>query len=284
MKARHAKLLNSMLSMGCLAKIFSIRFLAAFICGFCLVAVAMADGPVDPTKMNVGFKPELGLQLDLSLEFTDQLGVKKTLREAISKDKPTILVPMYYECPMLCGLLINSMIDLIGRLKLELGTDYKVVSVSFDPTEDVRLARKKSNNVYKEIQKPQANDSSWEFLVGAPEPITRLMSQIGFRYEKQGSEYVHSSGFIVLTPDGAVSQYFTGVDFPDWDVRLSIVEASQGKVGNPIDHILLFCYSFDPTQGKYTLAAYNVLRIGVLIFIALCALFVFKYSRRVKTV
>ncbi len=231
----------------------------------------------------IGFVTVLGGKLDKTLTFTDAEGKTVTLGDLLTPGIPTIFVPVYYSCPRLCGLLLNGFVELIKKIDLTMGTEYKVITLSFKPEETADLAKGKSNSVFAEINRPDVNTSNWRFLVGAEANIKQLMDQIGFRYEKDGDEYAHSSGFIVLTPDGEISQYFTGIEFPAWDVRLSLVEASKGSIGSTIDHILLFCYSFDPSKGKYTWVAFNILRIGVLASVLLCIALVFMYSRRAKT-
>ena len=230
----------------------------------------------------IGIVTALGQQVDLGLSFTDGKGRSAPLREFLRPGIPIIITPVYYGCPRLCGLVLNGVISLLNELTLNLGRDFQLLSVSFDPTENPEMARKKSESVATQITRPGHDLSAWSFLVGPDSNIVPLMEQLGFRYKKDGEEYAHGSAIMILTPEGVISQYFTGVDYPAWDVRLALVEASQGKVGSAIDHLLLFCYKFDPTKGKYTLVAFNTLRAGVLLSVFLCAIVVFLYSRRTR--
>ena len=188
---------------------------------------------------------------------------------------------MYYSCPRLCGLLINGFVDLVKEMDLKLGSEYNIVTLSFDPTEKPDLAKKKQTSVIEAVHRSDVTSASWHFLTGKEENIRTLLNQAGFRYKFEAGEYLHSSGFFILTPEGQISQYFTGIQYSAWDVRLAMVEASQGGIGSAVDHILLYCYDFDPINGKYTLTAFNILRGGSLFAVILFVLVAVKLSRRV---
>lgn len=261
-----------------------IRRLIFLISLLCVSNVATASDGIgaDVADKKIGFVTVLGSKIDGTLTFTDAEGKVVPLSSLMSPQIPTIILPVYYGCPRLCGLLMNGFVDLVKKMNLKMGSEYKVITVSFDPLETPDLAKGKSNSVYAEVGREDANASNWHFLVGAELAIKTLMEQIGFRYQKDGDEYAHSSGFIILTPHGEISQYFTGIEFSPWDVRLSLIEASQGSIGSAIDHVLLFCYRFDPSKGKYTWAAFNFLRSGVLASVLLCIGVVYMYSRRAR--
>ena len=210
----------------------------------------------------VGISPTLGSQINTQLTFTDSNGKQASLGHLLHPNAPTLLVPAYYDCPRLCGLLLGGVTKLLNELKLELGTDYKVLTVSFDPKEGPELAKKRAKHYYTTLKSPVSGPKGWKFLVGDQVNIDPLMNQIGFEYFEDKGEYAHTAAVIVLTPQGRISQYFTGISFSKRDLRLALVEASEGKIGNLIDHVLLYCYRFDPTKGKYTWVAFGIMRTG----------------------
>jgi protein SCO1/2 len=216
----------------------------------------------------------LGSQLEGSIELVDELGVHSTLRDIVSRSrsdghsKPTILVPVYYDCPRMCGLTLNGVVDLVKKLPLELGKDYQLVSVSFDSSETPELAARRAQEYRGKLGLQNAAD--WKFFVGQEAQVNKLMEQIGFKFLKDASgEFAHGAMIVVLTNSGVISQFFTGIEFPDWDVKLSLVQASEGGVGTILDQVMLFCFHFDPYKGRYTWAAWNVARFGSLFFMLL---------------
>ena len=240
---------------------------------------------VDPAEAiknkEIGFVTELGTQLDTSIPFTDENGTEVSLSSLLKPAQPTIFVPMYFGCPRLCGLLIGGFVDLVKNLKLKQGVEYNIVTLSFDPTEDAALAKKKQSTVLSDVNREDVTPATWHFLTGKQENIKRLLDQAGYRYKFEAGEFLHSSGYFILTPQGEISQYFTGIEFSPWDVRLAMVDASKGGIGSAVDHILLYCYDFDPVKGKYTLTAFNVLRYGTLIAVILFFLVTYKVSKKV---
>jgi protein SCO1/2 len=254
----------------------------------CLLPVGytkFAFSEVDPAEAiknkEIGFETALGTKLDTQIPFTDEDGNQTSLSSLLKPAQPTLFVPMYFSCPRLCGLLMNGFIELIRKLDLKQGSEYNVVTLSFDPTEDSKLAKDKQQTVLKEIDRSDITPKSWRFLTGKEENIKKLLDQAGYKYKFAEGEYLHSSGFFILTSEGEISQYFTGIDFSAWDVRLAMVEASKGGIGSAVDHILLYCYDFDPSKGKYTLTAFNVLRFGTLFAVILFFIVAVKLSRRV---
>lgn len=245
---------------------------------------AIAD-PVDPAELiknkDIGFVTKLGTKLDTSLKFIDETGNEVSLSSILTSKIPTIFAPMYYSCPRLCGLLINGLVDLVKRIDLKMGDQYRVISFSFDPTENSELAKQKSESVVKAVDRADVTGANWHFLTGKEENIKALLEQAGYRYKFSAGEYLHSSGFFVLTPQGEISQYFTGIEFSPWDVRLSLIDASQGSIGSTMDHILLYCFDFDPVRGRYTWVAFNILRGGAAVSVVLFGIVAVMLSRKV---
>jgi protein SCO1/2 len=250
-----------------------------------LLALAGANGVaaetgLPPILRDVGFDQRLGAQVPLDLPFRDETGSTVTLRQYLG-DKPVLLVPAYYECPMLCTLVLNGVVSALRALPFDIGREFRVVTVSFHPTETSELAAAKKANYLREYRRPGA-DAGWHFLVGDDSSIRPLLASIGFRYawDEAAKQYAHASGIVVLTPAGRVSHYFYGVEFPPRDLRLAFVEASKERIGSVVDQLLLFCFHYDPATGRYSRVALNAVRVGgVLTMLALGA-FVFVMLRR----
>jgi protein SCO1/2 len=209
----------------------------------------------------VGVNPILGHQIDLDLAFTNSDGTPTTLRALTKSGRPFIIVPAYYHCPRLCGLVLSGVAELIDAIELKAGSDFQVITYSFDSAEDIALAAKSAAKFKKLVAKPLP-EGSWPFLIGSEQSVKALSDQIGFHFKRDGAEFAHTSALILLTPEGEISQYFTGISYPAWDVKLALVEASKGRIGSTMDHILLYCFRFDPTKGKYTWAVFGLLKVG----------------------
>lgn len=233
------------------------------------------------TELGVaGITTQLGSKVDLNKRFLRADGSEASLSELMLEGRPLVIVPAYYHCPRLCGLVHDGVVKLFNELGLKLGDDFRAVTISFDTTEKPRQAAKVRDRVLKNLIADHTPDG-WEFLLGSDDSVGTVMRQIGFGYVKDGSEFAHGSGIFIVTPQGEVSQYFTGIEFPATDVRLGLVEASKGRIGTPIDHVMLFCFRFDPTKGRYTWAAANIMRAGGLItLLALVTLYVLTLRRR----
>ena len=189
-------------------------------------------------------------------------GKKLRLSDIVQGDKPTLLIPVYYGCPRLCGLNLQGALEGLNTLKLDLADDFNVVTFSFNSEETSQLAKNGAAHYHPLYREPEKAKRAWHFLVGDEKNIQLLMEQIGFRAKRDGKEFAHAAALFFITPDLRISQYFTGLRYDPWDMKLALVEASQGKIGSAIDHILLYCFRFDPTKGKYTWAAFNVMRAG----------------------
>jgi protein SCO1/2 len=233
-----------------------------------------------PALQNVGIDQKLNYQVALDLEFKDEAGKTVKLAEFFH-GKPVVLSLVYYRCPMLCNLVLNGELRSFRQVPLELGKDFEVVTVSFDPEEtpDVAAA-KKATYVDKYNRGSAAN--SWHFLTGAEPQIHALADSVGFRYAKdpKTGQWAHASGIMVLTPQGRIARYLYGIEYARNDMRLALVEASANKIGTPTDQILLFCYHYDPSKGKYTFAVVNALRAGGSATVLALGLFLFVNLRR----
>ncbi|MBY0383804.1 SCO family protein [bacterium] len=211
---------------------------------------------------DVGITEQLGKNLrEISAEFTDETGQKQSLLKWVSPQRPTILSLVYFNCPSLCNLHLNAVLDALKQLSLVAGKDYDLLAVSFDSKETSDLAAAKKYNYQQKYQFPEEGRGI-HFLTGDENSVKILADAIGFKYkwDDKAKEWAHASAAVLLTPEGQISRYLHGVYFEPKTFRLSIVEASQGKVGSVVDSIMLFCYRYDPNGSKYALYAFNVMR------------------------
>lgn len=226
-----------------------------------------------PDLQDVGFDQRLNQPLPLGLTFTDETGTPVKLGDYFT-DRPVILVLAYYRCPMLCTLVLNGLTEAMNTMPLTLSKDYRVVTVSFDPRETWQLAAAKRKNYLARYGRPGGGEG-WHFLTGKAESIAPLTKAAGFRYvyDAEKDQYLHASGIVVATPSGKISRYLYGIGFPSRDLRLALVEASENKIGSPVDQVLLYCFHYDPAAGKYTATVMNFVRAGgVLTFAAVVGL------------
>jgi protein SCO1/2 len=217
-----------------------------------------------PREMEgVGVTEQLGAQLPLDLEFTDESGRPVRLGDYFDGRRPVILTLNYYNCPLLCGLLLNGMLEAIKPLTWTPGQEYQLVTLSFDPLEGPSLARAKKQNYVNEYGRSAAA-AGWHFLTGKREPIKALTAAVGFayRWDEAQQQWMHPATLIVCTPTGKVSKYLGGVTFDPRTIRLALVEASEGKVGTFFDQIFLTCYHYDADAGRYVGSAVAFMRLG----------------------
>jgi protein SCO1/2 len=231
---------------------------------------------------DVGFEPPLNGQMPLDLPFRDETGRRVQLRDYFGQ-KPVVLAFVYYGCPMLCDQVEQGVVGVLRMLSFNPGRDYDVVFVSFDARETPDMASEKKKKALAHFRRPET-DSGWHFLTGSKESIAAATKAANFRfsYDAKNNLFAHASGVLLLTPDGHISRYFYGVEFPGRDMRLGLVDASAGKIGSPIDHVLLFCYHYDPTAAVYSASILKIIRLaGVLTILCLVAFILI--SRRRET-
>ena len=210
----------------------------------------------------IGFDQNIDQRVPLDTAFRDEAGAAVRLGDYFGQ-RPVVLVFAYYDCPMLCTLVVNGLASALGVLSLNPGTDFEIVTVSFNPR-DTPAAAAAKKAVYLERYKQPGAAGSWHFLTGDQPSIERLTQAAGFRYawDADTKQFAHPSGIIVLTPDGRLARYLFGVEYGPRDLRFGIVEASAGKVGTPVDSLLLYCYHYDPMTGRYGLAIMRVMRLA----------------------
>lgn len=215
----------------------------------------------------VGVVQRLGEQVPLDRKFVNEAGETITLGELFRPGRPVILTLNYYRCPKLCSLTLNGMVNALNDLEWSAGEKFDIVTISFDPTETHELAELKKAAYLTQYRRPTAA-SGWHFLTGTEADIRAVADAVGFYYhwDERTEQYAHASSIIFITPDGRISQYMNEVAFEPRDVRLALVEASQGKIGSLFDQILLLvCYEYDPNSSGYVLAAWKLMRVGGLL-------------------
>jgi protein SCO1/2 len=215
-----------------------------------------------PYLQNVGIEQHLDGQVPPDLAFVDDSGRAVKMGDYFGK-KPLILNLVYYNCTMLCGEALAGLSASMKMIKFNVGDEFDVVTVSFNPNETPAIAAEKKKDCLKRYGRTGAA-SGWHFLTGPAESINALTKAVGFQYQydPKNNQYAHATAIMVLTPQGRISRYFYGVDYPPKDLRMGLVEASQGEIGNAVDAVLLYCYHYDPATGKYGAIIGNILRLG----------------------
>lgn len=236
------------------------------------------DRPV-PLK-NVGIDQRLNEQVPLNLPFRDDAGRDVKLGDYFGK-RPVVLALVYYSCPMLCTQILNGVVSSLKAVTFNPGEEFEVVVVSFDAREKPPLAADKKAAMMNFYHRP-GTSGGWHFLTGDLASIKALTDAVGFHYsyDVHTNQFAHASGIMILTPEGRLSRYFYGVEYSPKDIRLGLIEAAKNKIGNPVDQVLLFCYHYDPTTGKYTPMAFNALRAAGAATLLLLAGFCFISFRR----
>ena len=229
---------------------------------------------------NVGIDQRLNEQVPLDLTFRDETGGDVQLGEYFGS-KPVVLALVYYECPMLCNQVLNGLVGSLSALSFSAGQEFNVVTVSFDPRERPELAAEKRKTYLHRYGRKGA-ENGWHFLTGDQAAIDRLTQAVGFRYafDQDSNQFAHASAIMVLTPQGKLSHYFYGIEYAPKDVRLGLVEASAGKIGSPVDQLILYCYHYDPTTGKYGPVIMNIMRLGGILTVLGVVILVLVLQRR----
>jgi protein SCO1/2 len=228
----------------------------------------------------IGISPPAGAKVPLDLSLVDADGHTVRLVDLVSGG-PVVLHLVYYECPMLCKLSSDGLLRALATMSLRPGQDFTVLTVSFDPREGPALSAR-AREVAIERCGRKSVEQGWHFLTGDAESIRRLCESVGFRYtyDAKANQFAHASGTFVLSADGTLSRYLSGVEYSPRDLRLALVEASAGKVGTATDQVLLLCYMYDPITGKYGLAIMTAVRLAGIVTVAGLGLTIFSMLRR----
>jgi protein SCO1 len=215
-----------------------------------------------PSLRDIGIDQKLDSQVPLELEFVNEAGRTVRLQDLVGQ-KPVVLSLVYYECPMLCTLVLNGMLTSFRTLAFTAGKEFDVITVSISPDETPELASAKKKHYLQRYDR-EGGEQGWHFLTGREDQIKQLAHAVGFRYQYDPvtEEYAHASGIMILTPQGRVARYYYGIEYAPRDLRLGLIEASANRIGSPVDQVLLYCLHYDPMTGKYGVVVRNVLRLA----------------------
>jgi len=231
----------------------------------------------------VGIDQHLNAAVPLDVSFTDQDGNSVQLKKYFGS-KPVLFAPVYFTCPMLCDQILGGLVAGLRPLSVKPGRDFEIVAMSFNPADTTADAKRKRDQ-FSHSYSSRAGTDGWNFLTGSQSSINQVTKAIGFRYHWDAAHnmFVHASGIMIMTPEGRLARYFYGVEFEPKDLKLGLVEASHNRIGSAVDQILLFCYHYDPTTGKYGAVVINLLRIlAAVVLIALTVMLVFFWRRDVR--
>ncbi|HVR42070.1 MAG TPA: SCO family protein [Thermoanaerobaculia bacterium] len=207
-------------------------------------------------------EPRINALLPLETVLHDESGKQVRLGDYFG-DKPVVITPVYYSCPMLCGLVLDGLVSAIHEIPFKVGEEYEIVTFSFDPRDGAEAAAAKKERYTKKYGRPGSADG-WHFLTGDEASIRALTNALGFRYTFDGKsgEFAHAAMVVVATPEGRISKYFWGIEYGPRDLRLGLVEASKNRIGGVTEQLLLLCYQYDASTGRYTAMAMNLVRLG----------------------
>ncbi|HEV3041668.1 MAG TPA: SCO family protein [Candidatus Angelobacter sp.] len=270
-----------------------IRYLLVGLAVWCaaslpLLGQAAPKGEVGETSSNqqlailqqVGIDQRLNQPVPLDSTFLDENGKAVKLGDYFGQ-KPAVLALVYFQCPMLCSQVLNGLTSSLNVVKFNVGRDFNVITVSFDPRDTPAAANETKQRMLKRYRRP-GSEEGWHFLTGKKDQIDSLAQAVGFRYawDPEIQQYAHASGIMLLTPDGHVAQYYYGIEYVPRNLQLGIVQTSQGKVGSLVDRMLLICYHYDPAKGKYGAAIFTILRLSALATMLVLGGFIFIMLRR----
>lgn len=272
--------------MSVAAVLFASGLLSFVLLAYPAACAAQLTGPVQ----SIGVRPELLRDVGIDQKLNDSIPLGLTFREENGRavklseffgQKPVVLALVYYNCPMLCTQVLNALDRSLKNVPMNIGEDFTVLTVSIDPSETPKLASAK-RDLYAGIYGRPGAAEGWHFLTGEESQIHQLARAVGFRYayDTDSKQFAHASAVMVLTPEGKISRYFYGIQYPARDMRLGLVEASQGKIGSAVDQVLLFCYHYDPVSGRYGLMISRVIKAGGLLTVLAIGILVLVLSRR----
>lgn len=243
----------------------------------------MLQPPADKSAViveEVGIDQRLNAQIPMDATFRDEAGRDVTLRGLVN-GRPVILVLAYYRCPMLCNEVMNGVVRALRVIEFEPAKDFDIVTISIDPNETPKLAAEKKASYVKSYGKPSANQG-WHFLTGSEESIKAMTSATGFRYvyDPASDQYAHAGGIMLLTTEGRISRYFYGVEYSPRDLKFGLMEASENEIGSLVEKVLLLCFHYDPSTGKYGFVVMTVLRVAGGLFLLALGTFWYRMFRR----
>ena len=245
-------------------------------------AISEPNGLPEALK-TIGIEQKLGAQMPLDTELKDEDGRAVKLGSYFSTGRPVIIAFVYYECPMLCNQVLNGLTGSLKGISFDAGKDFDVVAISFDARENDKtdLAKNKKAS-YIERYGRQGAEKGWHFLTGTQESIDAVTSAAGFKYkwDEKSNQFAHAAGIMIATPDGRLSRYFYGIDYSPKDIKFGVMESGENKVGNAAEQLLLYCYHYDPSTGKYGLSVLRVMRLGGIVTLLGMGVMGFVFWRR----
>ena len=238
--------------------------------GFTLRAYAQVTSELPPELKGIGVEEKLGTFVPDTLMFFDEEGRPVSLANFLAQDKPVILNFVYYNCPMLCSYVLDGLTKGLQELNWTPGEKFEIITLSFAPDETPEQAQKAKKRYLSQLGKPAAA-KGWHFLTADARTSTTLAEQVGFQYrwDERTQQYIHPAALVFLSPEGKISRYLYGIEFPGKDLRLALTEASEGKIGSATDRVLLYCYQYDPDSGSYVPVATNIMKLGGLLTLLL---------------
>jgi protein SCO1 len=267
-----------MISNFCNKYIYLALLFGAFLCNHSVLAVQNVNDLSD-----IGIDERPGNQIPIELEFTNSNNQVVSLSEYFLDNKPVILNLVYFSCPRVCNYAISGVVDVVNKLSsIYLGRDFRILTISFDERDSFKESELKIADFYKLMNNNHNPKGNWHFLSGDAENIKQLTESVGFKYKKDGDEFAHTSSLIIITPGGKVARYLYGIQHEQQDLKLALLEASKGEIGNSkfVNKALLFCYQFDPVGKKYALKAINVVKAGGVLTLLSLGVFLTYYWRR----
>ncbi|OGB69981.1 MAG: hypothetical protein A2Y94_09065 [Caldithrix sp. RBG_13_44_9] len=242
----------------------------AFLCIFLLILpFGKVSGFQTSAVQEIGIIEHLGELAPLDLSFLDENGDTVLLKDLSTK--PLVVSLVYFNCPGICSPLLGGVVDVLDRLDLQPGKDYRVVTISFNPNDTPALAREKKKNYFKAFRRGPFPEEEWKWLTGDSLTIQKFTDAVGFKFKKEGKDFAHAGTLIVLGADGKISRYLRGIEFQPFDLKMAITEAGQGRVGPTISKVLLYCFSYDPAGKKYV---FNFTKVGGSLFLAGLLIFI----------
>jgi protein SCO1/2 len=219
-----------------------------------------------PELRDVGIEERLGDKVPFDVTFTNENGEQVKLGDFFNSGKPVIITPIYYECPMLCNLIINGLTDGLKELNWQPGNQFEIVTFSIDPNEGHELAAMKKES-YINLLGNQEAASGWHFLTTDQQNIDRMTETLGFKFKwsEEAQEFLHGSAIMFVSPDGQITRYLYGIEYPQLSLRNALFDAAEGKIGTVMDKVVLYCYTYDPDSRSYVASAVNIMKLGGLV-------------------
>ena len=247
----------------------------------CDVANAQLNQSRPAVLEQIGVDENLGERIPLDLPFYTSDGKEVLLGDLMQDGKPVLLNPLYYECPILCGLVLDAVFNVVKELSWTPGNQYTIISFSIDPKETPEMAANSKEQYLTALDRDGAEDG-WHFLTGPEESIKKLTDAIGFRYmyDEQTGEYLHLASIMMISPEGSITRYLYGAVFREFDLRNALFEAAEGTIGSTIDRILFYCFTYDPSSQSYVPVAMNIMKLGGLATVVFLGIFLSVFWRQ----